>query len=68
MEDEHLVAAEPTKRVGNDVEAVGHAEHDVCPRCGSAEIGTAFSRADATADPVWECHCSECRFRWSVNP
>ena len=58
----------PTMDGAHPVPVTPHPEHDSCPRCGGAEIGTAFSRSDTAGPGVWECHCSDCRFRWSVNP
>ncbi len=62
------MATGPAKRDRYGVRVVAHPEHDSCPKCGSAEIGTAFSRSDTSGDTVWDCHCSECRFKWSVKP
>jgi ssDNA-binding Zn-finger/Zn-ribbon topoisomerase 1 len=38
---------------------------DSCPQCGSAEIGTSFNRSDSSRVAMWECHCTDCRFKWS---
>jgi hypothetical protein len=64
MRPEHRPAALGTRAVP----VLSRVEHDSCPRCGSVEIGTAFSRFDSPEPAVWDCHCSECRFRWSVGP
>jgi predicted RNA-binding Zn-ribbon protein involved in translation (DUF1610 family) len=43
---------------------VAQPENDSCPQCGSAEIGISFSRSDISRVAAWECHCSDCRFKW----
>jgi len=40
-------------------------EHDSCPQCGSVEIGTNFNRSETSGDPIWECHCTDCKLKWS---
>jgi hypothetical protein len=67
-QDERVMSTGPVDRDGNGVKAVVHPEHDSCPQCGSAEIGTAFSKGDDSGSAVWECHCLDCRFKWSEKP
>jgi len=54
--------SDPVIGDGPSVQVVAQAEHDSCPQCGSAEIGTSFIRSDGSGIAVWECHCSDCRF------
>ena len=60
-------AGEPAVATGHASPTLARVEHDSCPRCGSAEIGTAFSRTEASEPALWDCHCSDCRYRWSVD-
>jgi len=53
---------------GYRVQVVAQPEHDSCPQCGSAEIGTSFRRSDDSGVAAWECHCSDCRLKWSEEP
>lgn len=57
-----------SKRGTCSVVGVAKPEHDSCPQCDSMEIGTSFNRSESSGDPKWECHCTECRFKWSEKP
>jgi hypothetical protein len=62
------VTSEPAKGDAHSVQVVAQPEHDSCPQCGSAEIGTSFRRSDSSGVAAWECHCSDCRLKWSEEP
>ncbi len=55
-------------RYGYSVTGVVKPEHDSCPQCGSMEIGTSFNRSDGSEDAKWDCHCADCRFKWTEKP
>lgn len=62
------MTSEPAKGDGHSVKVVAQPEHDSCPQCGSAEIATSFPRSDSSGVAAWECHCSDCRLKWSEEP